>query len=219
MIDRILKNWKTTVLGLAILITCFILVFMEKSTLTEVSVFICGGFFVLFSKDSMLRKKGPVSVIIFGSLLLFASCRPYRSFTTNTERIVRDTITIRDSIPFRIEIPGDTVRITSDSIVYDTVCLDQLQSGRFSLPPWETSTKFAYATAGITNSVPWLNLRQNPINIDTLIYINKIKILERTIREMESRIIVPEKDPFYKNVWLWISVMLGIVLFRRYARN
>ena len=57
MIDRILKNWKTTVLGLAILITCFILVFMEKSTLTEVSVFICGGFFVLFSKDSMLRKK------------------------------------------------------------------------------------------------------------------------------------------------------------------
>ena len=212
MIDRILKNWKTTVLGLAILITCFILVFMEKSTLTEVSVFICGGFFVLFSKDSMLRKKGPVSVIIFGSLLLFASCRPYRSFTTNTERIVRDTITIRDSIPFRIEIPGD-------SIVYDTVCLDQLQSGRFSLPPWETSTKFAYAQAGITNSVPWLNLRQNPINIDTLIYINKIKILERTIREMESRIIVPEKDPFYKNVWLWISVMLGIVLFRRYARN
>ena len=45
MIDRILKNWKTTVLGLAILITCFILVFMEKSTLTEVSVFICGGVF------------------------------------------------------------------------------------------------------------------------------------------------------------------------------
>ena len=118
MIDRILKNWKTTVLGLAILITCFILVFMEKSTLTEVSVFICGGFFVLFSKDSMLRKKGPVSVIIFGSLLLFASCRPYRSFTTNTERIVRDTITIRDSIPFRIEIPGDTVRITSDSSLF-----------------------------------------------------------------------------------------------------
>ena len=66
MIDRILKNWKTTVLGLAILITCFILVFMEKSTLTEVSVFICGGFFVLFSKDSMLRKKGPVSVLFSG---------------------------------------------------------------------------------------------------------------------------------------------------------
>lgn len=168
----------------------------------------------------MLRKKGPVSVIIFGSLLLFASCRPYRSFTTNTERIVRDTITIRDSIPFRIEIPGDTVRITSDSIVYDTVCLDQLQSGRFSLPgPGKRLPNLLMQQAGITNSVPWLNLRQNPINIDTLIYINKIKILERTIREMESRIIVPEKDPFYKNVWLWISVMLGIVLFRRYARN
>ena len=50
-------------------------------------------------------------------------------------------------------------------------------------------------------------------------YINKIKILERTIREMESRIIVQEKDPFYKNAWLWISIILGIVLFRRYARN
>lgn len=219
MIDRILKNWKTTVLGLAILITCFILVFMEKSTLTEVSAFICGGFFVLFSKDSMLRKKGPVSVIIFGILLLFAGCRPYQSYTTNTERIIRDTITVRDSVPFRIEIPGDTVRIKSDSIVYDTVYINQLLSGRFNLPPWETSTQFAYAQAGITNSVPWLNLRQKPINIDTLVYINKIKILEHTIKEMESRIIVPTKDPFYKNTWLWISIILGIILFRRYARN
>ena len=109
MIDRILKNWKTTVLGLAILITCFILVFMEKSTLTEVSVFICGGFFVLFSKDSMLRKKGPVSVIIFGSLLLFASCRPYRSFTTNTERIVRDTITIRAVSYTHLTLPTNSL--------------------------------------------------------------------------------------------------------------
>lgn len=219
MIDRILKNWKTTILGLSILVTCFILVFLGKATLTEVSIFICGGFFVLFSKDSILKKKGFLSIAILVTCLLFISCRTYRSFTSNTEHIIRDTIVIRDSFPLQIKIPGDTTLITSDSIVYDTIYIDLLRSGHFTLPAWETSTEFAYAQAGITNSVPWLNLRQQPITIDTLIYIHKIKILEQTIREIQSKTIVSEKDPFYKNTWLWISFILGLLLFNKYARH
>ncbi len=219
MIDRILKNRKTTLLGLSILAICFILVFLEKATLTEVSGFICGGFFVLFSKDSILRKKGPLNITILLVLLLFSACRPYRSFTSNTEHIVRDTVFIRDSIPLQIKIPGDTILITSDSIAYDTIYIDLLRSGHFTLPPWETSTEFAFAQAGITNSVPWLNLQQQPITIDTLIYLHKIKILEQTIREMQSKTIISEKDPFYKNTWLWISIILGLLLFNKYARH
>lgn len=51
MIDRIFKNWKTTTLGIAILVTCFVLVYFEKATLTEVSIFIGGGFVLMFAHD------------------------------------------------------------------------------------------------------------------------------------------------------------------------
>jgi hypothetical protein len=51
MIDRIFKNYKTTLLGLFLIFTCFILVWFEKATLTEVSVFVTGGFALLFLKD------------------------------------------------------------------------------------------------------------------------------------------------------------------------
>lgn len=52
LIERIFKNWKTTLLGLAMIIACFVLVFLEKATLTEASVFIVGGFTMLFLRDS-----------------------------------------------------------------------------------------------------------------------------------------------------------------------
>ena len=51
MIERIFKNPKTTLLGLIIITLCFALVFLEKATLTEVSVFMLGAFSVLFLKD------------------------------------------------------------------------------------------------------------------------------------------------------------------------
>ena len=52
LIERIFKNWKTTVLGLAMILACFVLVFLEKASLTEASVFIVGGFTMLFLRDS-----------------------------------------------------------------------------------------------------------------------------------------------------------------------
>lgn len=51
MIDRIFKNYKTTLLGLVIILTCFVFVWFEKATLTEVSIFVTGGFALLFLKD------------------------------------------------------------------------------------------------------------------------------------------------------------------------
>jgi hypothetical protein len=52
LIERIFKNWKTTLLGLAMIVACFVLVFIEKASLTEASVFIVGGFTMLFLRDS-----------------------------------------------------------------------------------------------------------------------------------------------------------------------
>lgn len=51
MIDRIFKNKKTTVLGLITIAVSFVFVWFEKATLTEVSVFLTGGFAMLFMRD------------------------------------------------------------------------------------------------------------------------------------------------------------------------
>ncbi len=219
MIDRILKDWKTTIIGLVVLAVCFVFVFIGKATLTEVGGFICGGFYVLFSKDSILKKKGTMSIIIFGSLLLMASCRPYESFTNTSEQVLCDTLIIRDSVPFTIEIPGDSVWMKADSIIHDTILVHDLRTGRFTIPPWDTCTQYAYACAGITNNIPWLNLKQRTISVDTMIYVNHIRILEQQIKELERQIVVKDKEPFYKNTWLWVSLTLSILYLKRYAHN
>lgn len=59
MIKRILNNWRTTILGLLILALCFVLVWFEKATLTEVSLFITGGFALLFMKDPKKQNENP----------------------------------------------------------------------------------------------------------------------------------------------------------------
>ena len=51
MIERLFRSPKTTILGLIVMVLCFLLVFLEKATLTEVGVFVMGGFSMLFLKD------------------------------------------------------------------------------------------------------------------------------------------------------------------------
>lgn len=210
MISRILQNWETTVIGLGIIITCFVLVFIDKATLTEVGGFIAGGLFVLFSKDSMLKKKGPVCLVLL-CCLLPVGCRPYQSFTKETDIILRDTIRTKDTIFIRMNIPGDTVYRERPRIIVDTVLIRELQNGTFTIAPWDASTKYAYAKAGITNGKPWLQLTQKPVDIDTTVYVDKIKILEQRLRDRNAQIVT--KAPFYENTWFWIAVVLGLLLF------
>ena len=51
IIERIWKDPKTTLLGLIIIGLCFVLVFYEKASLTEVSAFLMGAFALMFLKD------------------------------------------------------------------------------------------------------------------------------------------------------------------------
>jgi hypothetical protein len=51
MIERIFKNWKSTTLGVGAIIASFVLVYLEKTTLSEVSLFLGGGFMMIFLKD------------------------------------------------------------------------------------------------------------------------------------------------------------------------
>jgi hypothetical protein len=56
VIERVFKNRKTTALGLFILLSSFVLVWFDKATLTEVSLFLTGGFALLFMKDPVIKK-------------------------------------------------------------------------------------------------------------------------------------------------------------------
>ena len=56
MINRLFKNYKTTLLGLVVLGLTFLFVWFEKATLTEVSLFITGGFALLFMRDPEIKK-------------------------------------------------------------------------------------------------------------------------------------------------------------------
>jgi hypothetical protein len=51
IIERIWRDPKTTLLGLILISLCFLLVFFEKASLTEVSTFMVGAFALLFLKD------------------------------------------------------------------------------------------------------------------------------------------------------------------------
>ncbi len=57
MIDRILKDMKTTIVGLIIFITGAFLVAFDKATLTEFGAFIAVAFALFFSKDPKQVKK------------------------------------------------------------------------------------------------------------------------------------------------------------------
>lgn len=51
MVDRIFRNWKTTVFGIALILFGGVLVWFEKASLTEFSAFIMGGFALMITKD------------------------------------------------------------------------------------------------------------------------------------------------------------------------
>ena len=49
--ERIFANWKTTTLGIAVLICGLVLVWFEKATLPELAAFVSGALLLLISKD------------------------------------------------------------------------------------------------------------------------------------------------------------------------
>jgi hypothetical protein len=51
VIDRLFRNPKTTIIGLLVMVVSFVFVWFGKASLTEVGVFITGGFAMLFLKD------------------------------------------------------------------------------------------------------------------------------------------------------------------------
>ena len=51
MIDRVFKSWKTTTLGIGIIVASLVLVYLNRAELTEALAFITGGVGLIFAKD------------------------------------------------------------------------------------------------------------------------------------------------------------------------
>lgn len=51
MIERIFKNWKTSVTGAGIILISLVLVYFDKASLTEAGAFIVLAIGLLYSKD------------------------------------------------------------------------------------------------------------------------------------------------------------------------
>lgn len=57
MIERIFKNTKTTIAGIALFLSGIALVAFEKATLTEAGAFFGVAFVLFFSKDTINGKR------------------------------------------------------------------------------------------------------------------------------------------------------------------
>lgn len=56
MIDRIFKNWKTSLLGVMIILITLSMVFFEVATLTEVGAFWAISLVLIFVKDGKSKE-------------------------------------------------------------------------------------------------------------------------------------------------------------------
>ena len=57
MIERIFKNWKTSLVGGLIIIVGLVLVFMDKVTLNESMLFLVGILGLLYKETNKIEKK------------------------------------------------------------------------------------------------------------------------------------------------------------------
>jgi len=62
MLERILKNWKTTAIAIVLFIACIVLVWFEKVSLTGMSGFLSGGA-LLFLKDKRIFEHWMTTVL------------------------------------------------------------------------------------------------------------------------------------------------------------
>ena len=53
--DRIVQNWKTTLLGVAVALISLGLVYFEKATLTEVALILPFVITLIWAKDTILK--------------------------------------------------------------------------------------------------------------------------------------------------------------------
>lgn len=102
--DRIIKNWKSTIVGALLLIFASVLVWFQKITWGEYVAFLPTTLGLIWSKDEFVNsiiKKGSGTAVIIVSLLLMNSCVTYDRCVEKYGVVRTDTV----EVPFRVVIP------------------------------------------------------------------------------------------------------------------
>lgn len=138
LIDRIFKNWKSSVIGLLILVGSLTTVFLDKASLTEAGAFIVMGIGFFFLKD----KSGPPPAAVVLAFLLI-SCGPahhlkranYHLRMAQAKGAVIKTDTIFKTIP-----------IITETKVYDTLVKRESLTDTLFITTTRYSVKLKYDT-------------------------------------------------------------------------
>jgi len=186
MKERILSNWKSSLIGTLLIILLTVILFTSKATFAELSSFYTIAVGLLLAKDSWFKNPN-IKILLPFALLLLVSCRTpeqklnklinkYPELQHDKEIIIRDTfISQRFDTLVKISLDSflikDTLFFTKESLQIQTFFKD----------------KYIY-----------LNVKQKP---DTVFKTVKVKV-----RELQY---ISED----KNSFKWYhSLMLGIVI-------
>lgn len=134
--NRIFGNWKSSLLGAILVLICFALVFFQKATFAEVSLFVIAGFGLMGVKDPKTFNL-KMWAVIGGASLFFSSCSPqYRlkrllkyhpELTVQQSVIFRDTIIIpKTDFDTVFKTDFDTVTIEKDNFKIELIRSDSL---------------------------------------------------------------------------------------------
>lgn len=197
MTERIFKNWKTTLLGIIMLVGSLLLVYYGKATLTEASAFMVAGFSMFFLKDP---KNNGLSIVLLA--LIFYSCQKPVVNTTVHER---EKITYRDTI---ITLESKTVeRITdaeNDSIKY---LLNELKlQGKKPVIVYKNNKE----NISLTYKLDELGRLVTSCNTDKELI--RLQNLEIQRLKNEKQIVTKYKTPSWIRNTLFICIVLILIL-------
>lgn len=126
IIDRVFKNWKTSLIGILILGGSLATVFVGKASLTEAGAFIVMGIGFFFLKDGRNGAPPPAAIVLLCVLLMGCGANYHlkRSKYHLQMAIAKGAVITADTI-FK-EIPVVTERMVHDTVVRHTNRTDTL---------------------------------------------------------------------------------------------
>jgi uncharacterized membrane protein YidH (DUF202 family) len=171
--NRVFGNWKSSLVGVILIIVCIALVFLGKASFLEVSTFLLIGLACLGVKDpSSINIR--IIVLIFASTAALLSCSPQKRLNKllkhHPELLQKDTFFFRDTIITKsyaldtvFSAKFDTITINKentkiqlvkyDSLIYLT--LDQ-QADTIKIEKKIEVDKIIYKTEKKTNIWFWI---------------------------------------------------------------
>ncbi|MCT4614549.1 MAG: hypothetical protein N4A49_06705 [Marinifilaceae bacterium] len=208
MYDRIFKNWRTSLFGLICMISSFVLVYLEKASLTELSSFIAIGLGAIFMKDT---KDANNLNLILVLCIIIPSCKVSQKVNESIkETVYYDTIIERIPSIVEFNIPADTIIKVEKEIVYKDKIIRDIINSEFSIDSLYAENQTSFAWAGVQHNIPFLNLYQKDTVLKLTEYYDKIKILEKRLIESKKETVIVKKTIFYKNIFFWLFSLLSL---------